>query len=195
MLLLIFGITFSPEAWWPKPSLRGFHMVSQGMAPTLVTSDRVWADIRPSSDVRRGDLLVVRAGADKSERIVRVVALPGDRVAMKAGQIILNGQAVPQQPLPGTEQLDGLQYRRAIEFLPGAAGHDVYDMAVLPQDEIDAMIVPAGSYFMLGDNRDNAIDSRFPPFMGGLGLVPKRDIIGRVFFRYWSSANRIGPVP
>ncbi|MRX49762.1 signal peptidase I [Paracoccus sp. S-4012] len=164
------------------------------------------------SDPERGDVVVFRHPTRGVDFIKRVVGLPGDTVQMRSGTLWLNGQEVPQTPngvftepkLPqGPQQLmprcanepvpQGAvcEKPRFTETLPGGRTHDVLD--IVPgwiADDTPVFTVPAGTYFFMGDNRDNSEDSRFDPATGGLGFVPAEYLIGRADRIMFSSAGR-----
>ena len=160
----------------------------------------------------RGDVVVFRHPVQNVDFIKRVIGLPGDTVQMRGGILDRNGAEVPQPPdgvftepkLPqGPQQLmprcanepvspgGACEKRRATETLPGGRAHDVLD--IMPgwvADDTPVFTVPPGSYFMMGDNRDNSEDSRFDPATGGLGFVPAEYLIGRADRVMFSSAGR-----
>jgi signal peptidase I len=157
----------------------------------------------------RGDIVVVKSPIAKDDWIKRVIGLPGDTVQMKDGQLWLNGQPVPKVKLADTvmavtpnsdcaTMLDA-QYRVVTpdgrtechmptyrETLPGGRSYLVHDLASTPQDNTEAVLVPEGTLFLMGDNRDNSEDSRFAPEMGGLGLLPVENVVGRAEFTTFS---------
>jgi len=133
----------------------------------------------------RGDIVVFALPRDTSQVYVkRVIGLPGDRVQMKGGRLYLNGAAVERRPvgqvaisIDGRHRLEGTKY---VETLPNGRAHDVIKLAVGPLDDTPEFTVPEHSYFMMGDNRDNSLDSRVSPDEGGVGFVPAENLIGRV---------------
>ena len=86
------------------------------------------------------------------------------------------------------------QYR---ETLPNGVSYNTLDMGMLPQDDTETYLVPEGHLFMMGDNRDNSLDSRFPALAGqGIGFVPQNNLVAEASFMYFStdgSASWIKP--
>ena len=154
---------------------------------------------------QRGDIAVIKSPKEKADYIKRVIGLPGDTVQMKNGQLWLNGVAVPRiaiaaAEIPVSENTDctswvDAQYRTTAadgtpvcrlpqfrETLPGGRSYNVLDLAQTPQDNTAPVIVPEGHIFLMGDNRDNSEDSRFPGEIGGLGMLPIENLVGRAEF-------------
>jgi signal peptidase I len=162
----------------------------------------------------RGDVVVFRNPADlRKTYIKRVIGLPGDRIGIRRGAPILNGRPLPQIRVadllvpvtPGSpcreeaglklrreRQPDGTlacRYPRYRETLPGGRSYDVIDLGRVPAaDDVAAARVPKGHYFLLGDNRDRSLDSRFPAAPGeGIGMVPAENLIGRAWLLFFST--------
>jgi signal peptidase I len=154
----------------------------------------------------RGDVMVFRYPPKPSlDYIKRVVGVPGDEVAYLNKKLTVNGQPVSKDALPDFFDEDSMRYSRQFREVLGPRTH-----AILNDDERPAFIpgaedfpfkencrysvegvvckVPAGHYFMMGDNRDNSLDSRF------WGFVPDRNIVGKAFFIWmnFGSLKRIG---
>ena len=132
-------------------------------------------------DPKRGDIALFRYPNDPYRVIYvkRVVGLPGDRIEYRNKQLKINGQMIPQEylgfePELGSGQRELLSKRK--EFLPGKT-HDILVRtgALAPDFDID-LVVPKGSYYMMGDNRDNSMDSRY------FGPVEEKFLLGRVMY-------------
>ncbi len=169
-----------------------FYLPSESMEPTLLVNDKVWADMRPMQKVKRGDIVVFKLGAVDWNG--RVMAFGGERIAMVDGVPVINGKPVEQQQM-STKSVSGPRLLR--ETLPNRVSYLVQDIGTTPQDTMAERIVPVGTVFILRDNRDKALDSRFARSEGGNGVVPMRDVIGRFFLIFWSAdRSRIGrPLP
>ena len=136
----------------------------------------------------RGDVVVFRAPPDgRTDYIKRLVGLPGDTIALRGGQLILNGAPVPRvrgadigRPnAPNAIALFGCCNPLYTETLPGGRRYDVIVHDAMPQETMGPFRVPPGHYFMLGDNRDVSLDSRFPARPGGgIGMVPADEVEG-----------------
>ncbi len=131
---------------------------------------------------QRGDVVVFRLPRDPSQTwIKRVIGLPGDRIQVKSGQVFVNGTAIPQTPLGMTQDHDAPD-RTVLQLgerTPNGRSYVTYDGGPgQPGDDTDVYEVPAGDYFVMGDNRDNSLDSRFPGSIG-VGLLPAENLVGR----------------
>lgn len=155
---------------------------------------------------QRGDVVVFRYPPDPSlDYIKRVVGLPGDKVVYKNKKLTVNGREVVQKKIEDYLDRDRLFYTpRFVETL-GSVEHHILVEAEAPSfvqqiarfphgekcnynSEGVSCEVPAGHYFMMGDNRDNSQDSRF------WGFVPDENLVGRAFFIWFnfSDLKRIG---
>ncbi len=149
----------------------------------------------PAREVRRGDIIVFKFPEDpKVSYVKRVVGLPGDKVSVRGTSVFVNDKELPEQRV--TIRLMGTEYSShpelAIEPLPEGASYKAYyddhdheindtDTGLSSAYGINVpAVVPANSYFALGDNRDNSLDSR------SWGFVPRSNIIGRALYVYWS---------
>ncbi len=132
------------------------------------------------SPPERGDIVVFALPRDPKQTYVkRLIGLPGDRIQMRGGQLYINGQEVPRRAV-GRTTVAQMPATRYVETLPNGRTHDIIKLANGPLDDTEVFTVPSGNYFMMGDNRDNSLDSRVGPEEGGVGFVPAENLIGRV---------------
>ncbi len=151
---------------------------------------------------RRGDVVVFRLPRDPDVTYVkRVIGLPGDHVQMRQGRLVINDVVVPLTPTgSGTvENEDGSlsPAPRFDETLPGGASHPIFKMHWSGMlDNTPVFTVPSGDIFVMGDNRDNSLDSRVPAEAGGVGFVPVENLVARadVTIGSYDFLNMRGPM-
>jgi signal peptidase I len=161
---------------------------------------------------KRGDVAVFRPPGGDTEFVKRVIGLPGDTIEVQDGMLILNGRPITREALkpfampispnspckvvppasPFVATLGNAQsycvYPAYRETLPGGPSYAVLDQVDNPRaDDFPAVKVPAGHVFMMGDNRDDSLDSRFSPAEGGIGFVPVENLVGRALVTFWST--------
>jgi signal peptidase I len=155
---------------------------------------------------QRGDVMVFKYPKDTSlDYIKRVVGVPGDKVVYRNKKLSVNGRDLPYQQLPDYLDEESLTYSKQFEENLTGVSHRILNDERAPSyvpnpdafprkelcsynSEGFACTVPAGHYFMMGDNRDNSLDSRY------WGFVPDEYIVGRAFFVWMNLGNlkRIG---
>jgi signal peptidase I len=162
--------------------------------------------VTEGNPVQRGDVMVFRFPPRPSQDYIkRVVGIPGDEVAYLNKKLTINGQPVASENLPDyfdesvmryfkhqRESLPGKTHNLIVDnerpaFIPGADEFPFRDQCRYSVEGVVCK-VPAGHYFMMGDNRDNSLDSRY------WGFVPDANIVGRAFFVWMNFGNlkRIG---
>jgi signal peptidase I len=161
----------------------GYSHYSLPLSPPLF-SGRIGAFNTPA----RGDVVVFRLPRDDStDYIKRVIGLPGDSIQMIDGVLHINGQAVKRERIDDfiDEDESGrkIPVRRWKETLPNGVSYTTLDLPYnLQSDNTEVYHVPPGNYFMMGDNRHNSTDSRFPQ----VGYVPFENIVGRAQLIFFS---------
>jgi signal peptidase I len=163
---------------------RALHVPSTAMAPTLIIGDTIAIDTNAAGNLpARGQVIAFADPSDpRTVQVFRVIGLAGDVVRLEAGVVILNGVPLPREAMGETVVDFGYELQPAAvwrETLPDGAVYDTLDAE--PEGFLDTtgdFAVPAGHVFVLGDNRDNANDSRGT--YGGMGYVPVDNVIGRV---------------
>ena len=193
--LLLFGLFRTAIADWnPIPS--------GSMHPNLLEGDVVFVN-RLAYDLKlpltdrvlltlhepgRGDIVTFSSPADGTRLIKRIVAIPGDRVAMENNRLIINGEVARYEAVAeaAPAALDApWQAQRLTETLGDGQRQIQWLDGVRARDHFAELSVPQGQYLMLGDNRDNSADSRY------IGLVPRQLLIGRAV-RILVSADILG---
>ncbi|MFI5069680.1 MAG: signal peptidase I [Terriglobales bacterium] len=184
-VIAIFVITFVVQA---------FQIPSESMENTLLTGDYLlvdklrfggdgfWEHVMPYKPVRRGDIIVFHYPVHPGEHFVkRVVGIPGDRLRLVNRALYVNGIPL-REPYVRYSATAHDPFRddfpRVNIVVPGLEGMWWEQMKKLVEDL--QLIVPEDDYFVLGDNRDESLDSRY------WGFVPRENIVGRPLIIYWS---------
>ena len=209
-----------------------FSIPSGSMLPTLLIGDYVmvakwpygfsrmsfpWGF--PSFDGRifsalpeRGDVVILRAPGTDEDFVKRVIGLPGDKIEVRGGMLVINGRPIPRQQAgtfampvsanspcrvvagatPMVSRADdggsACLYPAFRESLPDGHSYQVIDQVDNPRaDNVPVTVVPEGRLFLMGDNRDDSLDSRFSTEEGGIGFVPVENLIGRATLIFWST--------
>lgn len=177
----------------------------------------------PQREIRRGDIIVFKYPGNRydpsrdnrpdnkpivTNYVKRVIGLPGDRIRIEGRRVIVNGQPLPEHIIEAVDKNDNKSPLGDLNDSPRKPG-ETYDVYYHPgsgdertSEDYDVfkhegtageLTVPAGKYFMMGDNRENSEDSRY------WGFVPRELVIGRAMFVYWSydesAAHSTAPFP
>jgi len=215
VLILLIPVLWSPVILFRYVLFQPFNIPSSSMTPTLVVGDYVFAakyaygygrysvPFAPSfisgrfraADPAYGDVVVFTTPKDTTvDYIKRVVGLPGDRIQMREGQLVINDIPVARVALKdvaagaacGGEV--SAKVKRWRETLPNGVSYITYDCIDNGfLDNTQVYTVPPGHFFALGDNRDNSTDSRM---MSAIGFVPMDNLVGKVTRIFWSVDSR-----
>lgn len=183
-----------------------FRIPSGSLEPTLNVGDFILVNkydyglrlpvlhtkILSTGTPKRGDIMVFRWPVDpNTDYIKRVIGIPGDRVSYINKQLFINGEAIPQQGVGESLNMDENNLAWPVllknEDLLGIK-HDIYVRPTTPAHDFTDVIVPEGNYFVMGDNRDNSSDSRY------WGFVPEENLLGKailIWFSWDSSKNEV----
>lgn len=154
---MAFAVAFAVVA---RAAVHIYSIPSRSMAPTLEPGDQIVVTRYFRSAPDRGHVIVFRSTAGTDELMVkRVIGLPGDLVDSRLGRVRLGGHTLPEP----------------------------YVMSAAASGAIEPQVIPADSYYVLGDNRDDSLDSR------AWGVVPRAHVIGRARMVLWSSTHELDP--
>jgi signal peptidase I len=188
ILILLFGTAtiaqpfVIPTGSMHNTLLTGDHVIVDKLA--YAPSDSFSKHILPYEDVQRGDIIVLRDPVNLSEGLVkRCIGVPGDRLKLVNKVVYINGKPLREPYV--IHQNDSLYYRDNFplgqpEFLQGEKMAERNAEMLQNQVVNGEIVIPPGSYFAMGDNRDDSLDSRY------FGLVPRANIIGKPLLIFWS---------
>ncbi|WP_226665966.1 signal peptidase I [Metabacillus litoralis] len=133
------------------------------MDPTLKDGDRLFVNktLQFIGDIEKGDIVIIDGKEEKIRYVKRIIGLPGDKITAEQGKVYVNDQEITEPYLEGNET-------------------HAEQMGMLLTSDFDEIEVPQGSYFVMGDNRLNSMDSR-----NGLGLIEKERILGKSEFIFF----------
>lgn len=202
--ILTLGIAFLVAFFFRTTIASPRHIPTGSMIPTIKIGEFIFVSMfaydwhipftRKSlvhrADPERGDIIVFEYPVDPSkDYIKRVIGVPGDRISLQNKKVILNGEPVPQEVAEDKAILQDLEpkYDPSVMSLyretnDGKSHYVAYindpDRPTL--SEMDEIVVPENSYFVMGDNRDDSLDSRYWKF------VPREKILGKAGFIWFS---------
>ncbi|HJX92507.1 MAG TPA: signal peptidase I [Pyrinomonadaceae bacterium] len=210
VIMALFGMTFIVQAVKvPTGSMQNTITIGDHLLVNkFIFAPGESLPFLPQREIHRGDIIVFKYPGNpydprRDDRpdnkpiltnyVKRVIGLPGDRISLDGKNVIVNGQVLPEH------RIDAIDHNRKdplqIIKTPPRGPNETYDVYYRPENDEDdtsaydvftkagngkEVVVPAGKYFVMGDNRDNSEDSRF------WGFVPRDLVIGRAMFVYWS---------
>jgi signal peptidase I len=185
VVIAVFVITFLVQA---------FQIPSESMENTLLIGDYLlvdkvhyghgglWGEILPYARIKRGDIIVFRYPVHPQQHFVkRVIGVPGDHLRLVDRAVVVNGVRLSENYVIHTRpDYDHFRDDFPLTDIPNANTEPRWweEMQTLVRN--GELIVPPNHYFVLGDNRDESLDSRY------WGFVPRANIIGRPLLIYWS---------
>jgi len=185
VVIAIFVITFLVQAFQiPSESMENTLLIGDYLLVDKVDygSGGIWGHILPYTRIHRGDIVVFHYPVHPDQHFVkRVIGVPGDHVRMSGKQVWVNGKPLKEDYAIYRSSADDAYHYHFPNTDFVAAGVEArwwLEMRSLVHD--GELVVPAGQYFVLGDNRDESLDSRF------WGFVPHANIVGRPLLIYWS---------
>ena len=206
VIMALFGMTFIVQAVKvPTGSMQNTITIGDHLLVNkFIFAPGLSLPFLPHRDIKRGDIIVFKYPGNpydpkRDDRpdnrpiltnyVKRVIGTPGDHISIKGNSVLVNGQVVPEHRITARDhnRKDPLEILDAPPRKPGEL-YDVYYKPGPEDDEQDydvfqgkdEIVVPANSYFVMGDNRNNSEDSRY------WGFVPRDLVIGRAMFVYWS---------
>lgn len=179
MLLVVSSLRSALADWNDVPT--------GSMKPTIEIGDRVVVnklaydlkipfttiEVMKWGDPKRGDIVVLFSPVDGTRLVKRVIALPGDTVSMADNQLLVSGKTAQWSPMTSAQDSEQGLTLITRETLFGRSHTMMLTPHVPAVRSFGPIVVPAGQYFVLGDNRDNSNDSRF------IGFISRKSIVGR----------------
>ncbi len=186
MILTSFPYVLGLALFLRANAVEAFVLPTSSMAPSFIPGDRVLANKIgiATASFSHGDLVVFRNPQNRKQNYIkRIVGLPGETVEVKDGQLFINEQPLPRDPVPEGDQPPAMKADGKSAFIER---HDDRKYTILTDAKGDAINFPkqtvlASTYFVMGDNRGLSLDSR------EFGPIPHADIVGQVVCNYWPS--------
>lgn len=207
VIMALFGMTFIVQAVKvPTGSMQNTITIGDHLLVNkFIFAPGASAPFLPQREIKRGDIIVFKYPGNRydprrDERpdnkpittnyVKRVIGLPGDRIRMEGRNVIVNGKPLPEHQIEAIDNNDKAPLK--IVNNPPRKPAELYDVYYNPEfveedypifkaeGDGHEVVVPAGKYFVMGDNRNNSEDSRY------WGFVPRDLVIGRAMFVYWS---------
>ncbi len=207
VIMALFGMTFIVQAVKvPTGSMQNTITIGDHLLVNkFIFAPGKSLPFLPQREIRRGDIIVFKYPGNRydprrddrpdnkpitTNYVKRVIGLPGDHIRMEGRNLIINGKPLPEHQIEAVDNNDKapLTLRNATTRKPGEPYDVYYNPDFVEEDypifklEGDGreIVIPAGKYFVMGDNRNNSEDSRY------WGFVPRDLVIGRAMFVYWS---------
>jgi signal peptidase I len=207
VIMALFGMTFIVQAVKvPTGSMQNTITIGDHLLVNkFIFAPGESLPFLPQREIRRGDIIVFKYPGNRydprrddrpdnkpitTNYVKRVIGLPGDHIRLEGRNVIVNGKALPEHQIEAIDNNDKAPV--TIVNNPPRKPGEVYDVYYNPdfveedfpifklEGDGHEVAIPAGKYFVMGDNRNNSEDSRY------WGFVPRELVIGRAMFVYWS---------
>jgi signal peptidase I len=207
VIMALFGMTFIVQAVKvPTGSMQNTITIGDHLLVNkFVFGPGDSFPLLPQREIRRGDIIVFKYPGDpkhpegdlrpdnlpyKTNYVKRVIGLPGDHVQVRGDRVFINDQELPEHRIVALDHADDprtpeVESNKALDVLPSPPRkeNEPYSVFYSTNRDLESgfdKVVPAGHYFVMGDNRNNSQDSR------AWGFVPRELVVGRAMFVYWS---------
>ncbi|MES2864030.1 MAG: signal peptidase I [Bacteroidota bacterium] len=188
-LLIIVGI--SAVTWFydynTAIGVKSYQIPTTSNEPTIKLGDKVVADLKAfnNSNPNYGDIVIFQKKDSANPWIYRIVALPNDKLEIQNNFLVINGKKCKTTFIKETKS-QGFAVNEYEEELPNGHKHRIHSLKKpldVQLNSINKITIPPNSYFLIGDNRDNAMDSRF------IGVIKREEILAKVIFGLWGNTS------
>ena len=167
--------------------VKSYKIPTTSNEPTIKVGDRIVGDLQAYNHMKPnyGDIIIFQKKDSLNPWIYRIVGLPNDKLEIQNNFLIINGKKCKATFIKETKS-EEYAVREYVEELPNGLVHKMYTFKKPFEgytEKLREIIIPENNYFLMGDNRDNAMDSRY------IGVITKDEIIGKVVFGYWGETN------
>ena len=193
VVIAVFVVTFIVQAFQiPSDSMENTLLIGDYLLVDKLHfgADGFWGHFLPYRKIKRGDIVVFHYPVHPSEHFVkRVIGIPGDHIRLINRRVFVNGVALAEPYVRYFRPSDGTVDAMFRDYFPRSGSYvsgltEPWKLELAKMVENGQLIVPEGNYFVMGDNRDDSLDSRY------WGFVPEENIVGRPLVIYWSMRNQ-----
>jgi signal peptidase I len=183
VILALFGTTFLVQAFKiPSSSMEDSLLIGDHLMVDKVSygPEGIWGWLMPYKEIHRDQIIVFRYPRDPATYFVkRIIGIPGDRIHLENKAVFRNGVKL-EEPYAVHKSGSYDEFRDDFPNFVSGSGFPDWMLQVPEYTEDGDIVVPAGEYFVMGDNRDLSSDSRY------WGFVPRENIVGNPLILYWS---------
>lgn len=167
--------------------VKSYKIPTTSNEPTIKVGDKLIGDLKAfdNTNPNYGDIVVFQKKDSVNPWVYRIVGIPNDKLEIKNNFLIINGIKCKTSFIRESKS-EGFGVNEYEEELPNGHRHKIYNFKKPFENNIRSIseiVIPANSYYLLGDNRDNASDSRY------IGVIKKEEILAKMVFGYWGSTK------